>query len=226
MRLDRDRNGETRQSALWGKPSKGETRSSALWGKPGRGFVVMALVVALAAPVAATAGNSGRSVRGNHAIVPASLMAEAQAHPDQLFSVIVQGKPGTKSSSVANAVAESTDARPGKAKGLKRTFSSLNGAAAQLTGAQIVELAGQKGILAITLDSKIRLSVANGGFSSNQTWVSAASAADVWSGTLRPPAIAVVDSGVQACRADFSDTGAGCNTRVVARVTMTNLLPN
>ena len=47
MRLDREKNGETRQSALWGKPSKGETRSSALWGKPGRGFVAMALVVAL-----------------------------------------------------------------------------------------------------------------------------------------------------------------------------------
>jgi serine protease AprX len=225
MRLDRDRNGETRQSALWGKPSRGETRSSALWGKPGRGFVVMALVVALAAPVAATAG-SGRSVQGNGAIVPASLMAQAQAHPDQLFSVIVQGKPGTKSSSVASAVVDSTDARPGKAKGLTRTFSSLNGVAAQLTGAQIVELAGQKRILTITPDSKIRLSGANGGFSSNQDWVSAASAADVWSGTLRPPAIAIVDSGVQACRADFSDTGAGCNTRVVAKVTMTNLLPN
>ena len=225
MRLDRDRNGETRQSALWGKP-KGETRSSALWGKPGRGFAVMALVMALAAPVAATAGNQGRSVHGDSAIVPASLMAEAQAHPDQIFSVIVQGKPGTKSSSVANTVAESTDARPGKAKGLKRTFSSLNGVAAQLTGAQIVELAGQKGILAITPDSKIRLSVTNGGFSSNQTWVSAVSAGDVWSSTLKPPAIAVVDSGVAACRADFGDTGVGCSTRVVAKVTMTNLLPN
>ena len=214
-----------RGSALWGKP-KGESRSSALWGKPGRGFVVMALVVALAAPVAATAGSSGRSVQGNHALVPASLMAEAQAHPNQIFSVIVQGKNGTKSSSVANAVLDSTDAKPGKAKGLKRTFSSVSGVSAQLTGAQIVELAGQKGILTITPDSKIRLSVTNGGFSSNQNWVTAASAADTWSGTLRPPAIAVVDSGVQACRADFNDTGAGCNSRVVARVTMTNLLPN
>jgi len=214
-----------RGSALWGKP-KGESRSSALWGKPGRGFVVMALFVALAAPVAATAGSNGRSVQGDYAIVPASLMAEAQAHPSQIFSVIVQGKNGTKSSAVANAVVDSTDAKPGKAKGLKRTFSSVSGVSAQLTGAQIVELAGQKGILAITPDSKIRLSVTNGGFSSNQNWVTAASAADSWSGTLRPPAIAVVDSGVQACRADFNDTGAGCNTRVVARVTMTSLLPN
>jgi serine protease AprX len=225
MRLDRDGNGETRQSALWGKPSKGETRSSALWGKPGRGFVVMALVVALAAPVAATAGSNGRSVQGNRAIVPATLMAEAQAHPAQRFSVIVQGKPGTKSSSVAHAVVESTDARPGKAKGLKRTFSSVSGVAAQLTGAQIVELAGQKGILAITPDSRIRLSVYNNGFSSSQTWVTAAGVSDVWSGSLKPPAIAVVDSGVQACRSDF-DSGWGCSSRVVKQVSLTSLLPN
>ena len=217
--------GTLRGSALWGKP-KGESRSSALWGKPGRGFVVMALCVALAAPVAATAGSNGRSVQGNRAIVPAGLMAEAQAHPNQLFSVIVQGKHGTKSSAVANTVVNATQAKPGKAKGLKRTFSSVSGVSAQLTGAQIVELAGQGGILTITPDSKIRLSVTNGGFSSNQNWVTAASAADVWSSTLRPPAIAVVDSGVQACRSDFSDTGAGCNTRVIARVTMTSLLPN
>ena len=224
MRLERARNGETRQSALWGKPAKGSTRSSALWGKPGRGFVAMALVVALAAPVAATAG--GRSVQSKGAVVLASLMAEAQAHPNQLFSVIVQGKHGTKSSSVAITVDDSTDAKPGKAKGLTRTFSSVNGVAAQLTGAQIVELAGEKGILSITLDSKVRLSVSNNGFSSNQSWVSAAGAPDVWNGSLKPPAIAVVDSGVQACRADFGDTGYGCNSRVVARVNMTSLLPN
>jgi serine protease AprX len=184
----------------------------------------MALVVALAAPVAATAG--GRSVQGKSAIVPASLMADAQAHPNQLFSVIVQGKRGTKSSAVANTVVDSTAAKPGKAKGLTRTFSSVNGVAAQLTGAQIVELAGRTGILSITPDSKIRLSVYNNGFSSNQNWVSSVSAADVWNPNLKAPAIAVVDSGVQSCRADFGDTGVGCNTRVVAKVTMTSLLPN
>jgi subtilisin family serine protease len=102
----------------------------------------------------------------------------------------------------------------------------VNGVAAQLTGAQIVELAGEKGILAITLDSKVRLSVYNNGFSSSQSWVSAVSASDVWSGYLRPPAIAVVDSGVQSCRADFGDTGYGCSSRVIKSVTMTGLLPN
>src|SRR5262245_35707687 len=172
MRLDRVSKGEIRQSALWGKP-KGETRSSALWGKPGRGFAFLAIVAALAAPVAATAGTGDRSAHKSGALVPASLLAEAQAHPNQVFSVIVQGKPGAKSSSVASAVLNSTTEEPGKAKGLKKTFRSLTGVSAQLTGAQIVELAGEKGILAITLDSKVRLSVYNNGFSSSQSWVTA-----------------------------------------------------
>ena len=114
MRLDRDRNGETRQSALWGKPSKGETRSSALWGKPGRGFVVMALVVALAAPVAATAGERPSS-RHTRTSSPRASWPSAGAS-GQLFYVIVQGEPGTKSSSVAIASVvknELRTARPG-----------------------------------------------------------------------------------------------------------------
>ena len=224
MRLDRASKGETRQSALWGKPAKGESRSSALWGKPGRGLAVLAIVAVLAAPVAATAGD--RSVQSSGALVPASLMAEAQAHPNQVFSVIVQGKPGAKSSAVASAVTAATVAEPGKAKGLKRTFKSLGGVSAQLTGAQIVALAGQKGILAITLDSRVRLSVYNNGFSSSQGWVTAAGVSDVWSGYLKPPAIAVVDSGVQACRSDFGDTGYGCSSRVIKQVSLTSLLPN
>ena len=225
MRLDRARKGETRQSALWGKP-RGGTRSSALWGKPGRGFAILAIVAALAAPVAASAGGADRSVQNSGALVPAGLVSEAQAYPNQVFSVIVQGKPGTKSSAVANAVISSTIAQPGKAKGLKRTFKSLAGVSAQLTGAQIVELAGQKGILAITPDSKVRLSVYNNGFSSSQSWVTAAGASDVWSGYLKPPAIAVIDSGVQSCRSDFGDTGYGCTSRVIKQVSLTSLLPN
>src|SRR6188474_220816 len=165
MRLNRDKNGETRQSALWGKPSKGETRSSALWGKPGRGFVILALVAALAAPVAATAG-PGRSVQAARAIVPASLMADAEAHPAKIFSVIVQGSRGTKSSAVASTVGSSAKARPGKAKGLKKQFTSLNGVSAELTGAQIVDLAKRPGILAITPDARVQLS---GQFTNDQT---------------------------------------------------------
>ena len=220
MRLDRDRNGDTRQSALWGKPSKGETRSSALWGKPGRGFVILALVAALAAPVAATAGESGRSVQAARALVPASLIEDAQAHPAKVFSVIVQGSRGTKSSAVASVVGNAISAKPGKAKGLKKSFTSVNGVSAELTGAQIVDLAKRPGILAITPDSRIRLSAQ---YTNGQTWVDSAGVSDFYTGqalsSLNVPAIAIVDSGVAAGRTDFGG-------RVVKQVTMTNLLPN
>ena len=220
MRLNRDKNGETRQSALWGKPSKGETRSSALWGKPGRGFAILALVAALAAPVAATAGQAGRSVQAARALVPASLMADAEAHPAKVFDVIVQGSRGTKSATVAGQVGSSEKSKPGKAKGLMKSFRSVNGVSAELTGAQIVDLAKRPRILAITPDSRIRLS---GQFTNDQTWVDSAGVADFFVGnTLAPlnvPAIAIVDSGVAAGRTDFGG-------RVVKQVTMTNLLPN
>jgi serine protease AprX len=219
MRQVNGTRGSLRGSALWGKP-KGESRSSALWGKPGRGFAILALVAALAAPVAATAGESSRSVQAARALVPASLMEDAQAHPTKVFSVIVQGSRGTKSSAVAGAVNNSLGARPGKAKGVRKSFTSLNGVSANLTGAQIVDLAKRPGILAITLDSRIRLSAQ---YTNSQTWVDSAGVSDFYTGqalsSLNVPAIAIVDSGVAAGRTDFGG-------RVVKQVTMTNLLPN
>jgi len=219
MRQVNGTRGSLRGSALWGKP-KGESRSSALWGKPGRGLAILALVAALAAPVAATAGESGRSVQAARALVPASLMEDAQAHPTKVFSVIVQGSRGTKSSAVAGAVNNSLGARPGKAKGVRKSFTSLNGVSANLTGAQIVDLAKRPGILAITLDSRIRLSAQ---YTNSQTWVDSAGVSDFYTGqalsSLNVPAIAIVDSGVAAGRTDFGG-------RVVKQVTMTNLLPN
>jgi serine protease AprX len=211
--------GNLRGSALWGKP-KGESRSSALWGKPGRGFAILALVAALAAPVAATAGQTARSVQAARALVPASLMTDAEAHPTKSFSVIVQGSRGTKSSSVAQAVNNSLSAKPGKAKGVRKSFTSLNGVSANLTGAQIVDLAKRPGILTITLDARVQLSAQ---YTNGQTWVDSAGVSDFYTGqalsSLNVPAIAIVDSGVAAGRTDFGG-------RVVKQVTMTSLQPN
>ena len=170
--------GQSARQRAWGKP-KGETRSSALWGKPGRGFVILALVAALAAPVAATAGESGRWVQAARALVPASLMDDAQAHPNKVFSVIVQGSRGTKSSAVAGEVGNSISAKPGKAKGVKKSFTSVNGVSAELTGAQIVDLAKRPGILAITPDGRIRLSAQ---YTNGQTWVDSAGVSDFYTG--------------------------------------------
>ena len=81
MRLDRGTNGDLRQSALWGKPSKGETRSSALWGKPGRGFVSLIVVaLALTASTAASASSS-------YAYTTPGLLTSAKANRSRRASI-------------------------------------------------------------------------------------------------------------------------------------------
>jgi serine protease AprX len=206
-----------RASALWGKKTKGEARASALWGKPGRGFAaLLTALVALSAPVAAPAGD--KPAQG--ALVPDKLLASAQAHPNRLYRVIVQATPGKSSREVARVVNSVVAKHPSKAKGLKRQFSAVAGVAASLTGQQLVDLANQKGVLAITRDRKL---VASGQYSNDGDWAQVTKVDGFWGGQqlsgLQLPAIAIVDSGVQASRLDF-------NGRVVKQVRLTNLLPN
>jgi serine protease AprX len=211
--------GNLRGSALWGKKTKGEARSSALWGKPGRrAAALLAVVGILAAPVAAPASNGNGASSG--ALVPNALLANAQAHPGGKFRVIVQAKPGKSSTYVASLVKGVVSKHPGKSRGLKKKFSAVNGVSAQLTGAQLVALAKQKGILAITRDRRL---VATGQFSNDQGWVQTAGVDDFWNGQalsgLGMPAIAIVDSGVQTGRLDFSG-------RLLKQVRLTSLAPN
>jgi len=208
-----------RGSALWGKGPKSGKRASALWGKPGRGAAALLMAMAvLAAPLAASASNGGNETGG--ALVPNSLLQRAQGHPNQLFPVIVQAQRGKSSAYVAKLVQGAVGRHPGKAKGLKRKFLALSGVSAQLTGAQIVDLAKQKGILAITRDKVVRLT---GQFSNDQGWVQSAGVSDFWTGQalsgLQLPTIAIVDSGVQAGRVDFGG-------RVLKQVNFSSLTPN
>jgi len=172
----------------------------------------------LAAPVAAPASNGNGASSG--ALVPNALLANAQAHPGGKFRVIVQARPGKSSTYVASLVKGVVSKHPGKSRGLKKKFSAVNGASAQLTGAQLVALAKQKGILAITRDRGL---VATGQFSNDQGWVQTAGVDDFWVGQalsgLGMPAIAIVDSGVQTGRLDFSG-------RLLKQVRLTSLAPN
>ena len=216
MRQVNGTKGGLRGSALWGKKTKGEARSSALWGKPGRGFAAfLATIAVFAAPLAAPAAAASPP-----ALVPDGLMASAQQNPDRMFAVIVQAKHGKGSNHVARLVNAVAANHAGKAKGLKKKFLAVNGVAAQLSGAQLVALAQEKGILAITRDRKV---AATAQFSNDQGWAQTSHADDFWSGQalagLQLPAIAVVDSGVQAGRLDFGG-------RVVKQVRLTSLVPN
>ncbi len=220
MRHDRDSNGTIRSSALWGKPSKGETRPNALWGKGGRGLVAaLALIVVLVTPMAALAGSS--SGRGGGSSVKAylspGLLESASENPKATFDVIVQGTRSTSSARVAGEVADARKQVPGKGKGLRKQFRSVNGVAAQLTGKQILRLARRPHIRAITTDAPVVLS----SYWNWQRWPYAASVHTLWgsASSANAPTIAVVDSGIDAGRADFGG-------RVLAQVNLASRTPN
>ncbi len=162
----------------------------------------MLCVVALAALAGRT---EPATAAKNSAFVPPSLLAAAEASPDELFDVIVQGTESTRSHDVSTQVTEARTEEPGKGtrkgKGLKRMFSSISGTSAQLTGKQIVRLAKKKLVFSITPDARTGAT-----YSNSQMWVDATevleNSTNSWTGPYSFPTIAIVDSGVQA-RSDF-----------------------
>src|SRR6266511_3978142 len=211
-RQDRGSSGDLRWSALWGKPSRGETRSSALWGKGGRGFLATLVVaVGLAAPVAyADSGSGSPSFK---AYTTPGLVEDAQATPRATFDVILVGadRPsGWLAKQIANF--DSTKAK------VRKQYRSINGVAARLTGSQILALARNGHVDSITYDSPVVLA---GGLSNKQRWPFVSGVQQFWAGgsSAATPTIAVVDSGIDAGRADFGG-------RVVAQVNMTSLPGN
>ena len=182
-----------------------------------RATLALAVVMTAVASGSATAVQAAPPVKS--AYVPASLLSRAQAAPDSIFHVIVQGSVGSGDAAAATVRAQ-TAATPGQAIGLKRRLATIDGAAADLTGKQLVKLARMPGISAITVDAPVRLS----SLSNRQQWPFVSGVARGWAsvtnGSLpKPPAIAIVDSGIDASRADFGG-------RVVKQVTLTTLPGN
>jgi len=151
-------------------------------------------------------------------MVSNTLLDKAQAQPSALFSVIVQGKGSLRSAGVAAKVAAELGSQPGKAK-LNRQFQTISGVSAQLTGAQVLDLAKDPSLGAITEDGRVRLD----GFSSGQQWPYQSELSKFWDAIqtsgVQAPTVAIVDSGIDSSRADFGG-------RVVKQVTMTSLVPN
>ena len=190
-----------------GETSHTGHRGSALWGRGGRGATL--LTIAVACLLLPTAGLAERDVR---AVVPADLLAEAAASPSATFAVIVQGDKGRSSADVADRVLS------GKGN-VKRAFRSVNGAAAEVTGEQLLDLARDPHVAVITRDAALRTSA----YEDNEIWRDSVGARPLWSdafSSVMPPAIAIVDSGIDASKAD--DFGS----RVVARVNFSSLEPS
>ena len=99
-----------RLSALWGTTRRdGDSKSSALWGNGGRGLaVLLTAILAMVLPFAAVAGpgdKAGAAPQGS-ALIPDTLLSQAQSDPNGLFRVIVQGDGGHDAEKVAKKVAK------------------------------------------------------------------------------------------------------------------------
>jgi serine protease AprX len=191
-----------------------------MWGRGGRNAVLLlitALAMVVVLPAAAVAGGNGNQ---NGAVVPSSLIDAAQANPDQVFHVIVQGTKGTKS----DAVGRDVGSENGK---LKRKFVSISGVSADLTGKDLLKLAKHPGVSAITADVPVR---AAGVYENAEMWRYSADVAPLWTTTdpntglvvgpaPQSPTVAIIDSGVDATKvADFG-------SRILASVNLSSLSP-
>ncbi len=187
-------------------------------------LLLAALALTAAGPAAAGGG------RGAAALVPSRLLEAAHANPDQVFEVIVQGR-GKGNGAAAGAVGQAIAHVHGNAFGLKRTFATIDGVSAELTGAQLVDLAGRDDVLAITADDPL---VAAGDSVSTCTncpfegiyWPFVAGVTPFWQGNGKKapappqaPAIAVVDSGIDAPNTFFG-------SRVVKQLSLASLGTN
>ena len=95
----------------------------------------------------------------------------------------------------------------------------MSGAAAEVTGEQLLDLARDSHVAVITRDSTVGTSA----YEDNEIWRDAVAARPLWGDILSgstPPAIAIVDSGIDATKVD--DFGS----RVIARVNLSSLEPN
>jgi serine protease AprX len=200
-----------RASALWGSGKRGTgSRGNALWGSGKRRTALLAtLALTLVIPLGASAVPGPAKLE---AFVAPNLLGAAQAQAGGSFDVIVQGKGRNQA---AHAVAEVL----GLSKKAVRDLRSIDGVAVELTGAQILALAANKDITAITADARVRLS----GNPSTDKWPYVTGVMKYWANGTNPAApaatIAIVDSGIEASRPEFGG-------RIVADVNLSSLPGN
>jgi serine protease AprX len=169
------------------------------------------------AAIAAPAASAG--------FLPKELAHEVRANRDAPYSVIVQVA-GKDARTLALEVQAQRVALIAPGQGIRQCFESVNAFAAELTGKEILRLAARKDVLAVTEDVPLETATLPGqelSLSTRQRWPHVTGVVRAWSGvasgTVSPPAIAIVDSGVDSARADFGG-------RVLTEVTITDRLPN
>src|SRR6266550_3731252 len=182
-------------------------RASALWGSGKRRTAVLAtLALVVLVPLGASASPS--KLDAPSAYVTPSLLSAATANAAGNFNVIVQGRGGNQA---AKAVADVL----GLAKKQVKDLRSIDGVAVELTGTQVLTLASDKHVSAVTLDARVRLSGSSG--DSNEKWPYVTGVNKYSSAPAAT--IAIVDSGIDASRPEFAG-------RIAADVNLTTLPGN
>ncbi|MFL6020629.1 MAG: S8 family serine peptidase [Gaiellaceae bacterium] len=147
--------------------------------------------------------------------MPDSLLAAAAASPLQLFDVVVQG---TRDRTVSDTGKEVTNEN-GK---LKRSFLTVSGVQASISGKDLLKLAQNSHVAAITRNVPVRAM----GYQDSTMWMESTdmsilqnsfdpNTGEITGPAPQAPAIAIVDSGVQQ-RSDFGG-------RLVASVNLCSL---
>jgi serine protease AprX len=161
----------------------------------------------LIVPLSAGADNGGK---GQPSFVTPGLLDKANSDPGKRIHVIVQSTSG---------VSGALDSLNGLGAEVRRKLSSANAVAIDITAGKLASLEKTSG-LTVTPDSPVQLSA-----TSTQLWPYTSGASWLWGSTLSPapqaPTIAVVDSGIDAKRADFDGGG-----RVAAQVNLASTTPN
>jgi serine protease AprX len=221
VRTDSGKRGEMRSSALWGTGNRGgESRSNALWGKGGRGIVTaLVAMLAISVPLASSAGKHGlqaKAITAKRTWVSPGLLRGAERHPARLLHVIIQSTKGTSAATQAFTKMDRLDGTA-DAERVNRRLGSIDAVAVTIRADKLRDLARNPNLV-ITADVPVHTS----GYSSNQLWPYESGVAQNWAGPTAPtagpnaPTIAIVDSGIQADRADFGG-------RVLASVRLSTL---
>ena len=171
-------------------------------GKTRRGLAASMAVAAGLALVALTGSGTARASTVT-ADVSAGLLKRAIANPTGQFTVIIQSPDDVGSTALSTDVSSTLTDDATAATQVTADYSVIHGVSAVVSGSQLVDLASDPKVSTITEDARVQLTSTAGGFSNDQMWPDVSNAPRNWGSGDRTPAIAVVDSGVAAGRADF-----------------------
>ena len=164
----------------------------------------------LVLPLAAGAKN-GRPALLDESYISPGLLEKGTLDPGRKLHVIIQSAGGSS---------DATNKIVGLSATVRKRLDLIGAIAVDITAGKLAALAKQPGLI-ITPDASVHFS----GLSSDQMWPYESGVAKLWGTATAPapqaPTIAIVDSGIEANRADF-----GNGSRIVGNVTLTGSAAN